>query len=689
MEWSLRGMEHFSETTPANCHRSNTASNSEPNYPQKVGSIRRIDSIRLPDTQESEVLLLPCSQTSIGFIYEKKRSTKCVTSSTERSISTLDSNQLDAKPCVLLPSFPTDHFVDGQLIDRMGSSVRKQLYCPREVVSRRENYAHKPVRNTCSSICNTLVSSDESSCSAEDRQRDSKICNQQRRISFSKGTFRSESSNRGMLSEEYFLDSKENSKSHECDGRFSKQGYADSNGMATSERSFSENTIVARSIGNRHDGYTSEYSTSQIRSSIFPSKCRGDGRSYYELEQMETNLPVSTQKLHSSDDEKITTVQLPWSNNSTLESCSSVVLNNTKTEQRPSAHQIPIRAMGARRVNTIRLKNLRKMDRIQFLAHLWRNLYGRSAASMLCKAHRPSTIRQAESAWKCFKDWLPNTVTVLRKKHLLDFLIFLQRKKKLSPKTILGYRNSLALPIRLAFKINLNGEHFRLLTRSQFIAKPPRNKIIPQWSLNHVLETFSAPRFKNKTAAFRDLFLKSLFLIALATGNRVSELASATRIGIIISDENVEIPVRSNFLFKNQELGRSPPPIVFPALGPLHPLCPRSVLVEYLKKTSELPPNGHIFLHPETGKPLSAGRLSYWLSVAIKLSDASLKAKGHDVRKMSFSTAWATGVPLDQIVKNGFWKSPNVFINKYLVTTEAPTFSCVAGRSIVNGRQKS
>ena len=55
VEWPIRRMEYISGTTPTNFLGSNRATDPETNNTQKMGSIHRVDSIRLPGTQKSEV----------------------------------------------------------------------------------------------------------------------------------------------------------------------------------------------------------------------------------------------------------------------------------------------------------------------------------------------------------------------------------------------------------------------------------------------------------------------------------------------------------------------------------------------------------------------------------------------------------------------------------------------------------
>ena len=61
---------------------------------------------------------------------------------------------------------------------------------------------------------------------------------------------------------------------------------------------------------------------------------------------------------------------------------------------------------------------------------------------------------------------------------------FLFEARGLFPRTVLGSRESLALPLTVGFKINVKNPKFGLLAKAQFLVKPPRAKIVLQWSIS-------------------------------------------------------------------------------------------------------------------------------------------------------------------------------------------------------------
>lgn len=198
---------------------------------------------------------------------------------------------------------------------------------------------------------------------------------------------------------------------------------------------------------------------------------------------------------------------------------------------------------------------------------------------------------------------------------------------------------------------------FSLLAKSQFLRRPPTVKRVPSWSIDAALETFSQPEYIPPEVSTEKLLLKALFLTALATANRALELASTIREGITVSNGQVILPVQRSFLFKNQNTNhQSAPTITFPVLHHA-PLCPWNALDAFLNRAAREDHQGFIFVH----------FTSFKLVKAIKSSDTSAtNTAGHDVRKFGHSIAFARQEDPTTIMENGFWHSPNVFINKYL-----------------------
>ena len=100
--------------------------------------------------------------------------------------------------------------------------------------------------------------------------------------------------------------------------------------------------------------------------------------------------------------------------------------------------QIPPRTVRLLRKSFKWQPKLREMDRIHFLERSTklqeapRSQTPWSMPSESLISIKPKLLERA------FKTWLPELVTVLRKRHVLEFLVFLRDNKKLLPRTILG-----------------------------------------------------------------------------------------------------------------------------------------------------------------------------------------------------------------------------------------------------------
>ena len=274
------------------------------------------------------------------------------------------------------------------------------------------------------------------------------------------------------------------------------------------------------------------------------------------------------------------------------------------------------RSTGTRGPHIVSRNDITSLSRIQFLKKVFSSTYPTPVAEALIKAHRSSTSAQYEHCWRNFQSWLSSASnSPIAKGTILEYLVHLADSRGLNPKTVLVYRNALHLPLLHGFKINTKDQEFSLVARSQFITNPPRQKLIPHWKPNRVLSMLEQPRFVTSKASPINLMMKTLFLVALATGNRVSELAAMSRGSISFGADRsrVTIPVKPGFLYKNQSVARAPPNITFPCLynddGSHHRLCP----VSALHRSLQIPdPWGHdaVFINPQSKKPMNSGAIN-------------------------------------------------------------------------------
>ena len=99
---------------------------------------------------------------------------------------------------------------------------------------------------------------------------------------------------------------------------------------------------------------------------------------------------------------------------------------------------------------------------------------------------------------------------------------------KLSPATISAYRSALAKLLRLIFGIDISQQPSGDFRRALFNIRPSRPSFKIHGSLNRVLKLALFRRFQSSPTV-ENLHMLTLFLIALATGNRISEIGALLR----------------------------------------------------------------------------------------------------------------------------------------------------------------
>ena len=121
-------------------------------------------------------------------------------------------------------------------------------------------------------------------------------------------------------------------------------------------------------------------------------------------------------------------------------------------------------------------------------------------------------------------------------------------------------------------------------------------KRFPSWSLSAALNSLKEPLFHPRQTQEHRL-LKMVFLVALASGNRILDISAMERSFIRYTQHAATIPVKRDFLFKNQTWDRLPSEITFPVLLDDNSLCPLSALRDYIASTADQAHKGHVFIH--------------------------------------------------------------------------------------------
>ena len=290
-----------------------------------------------------------------------------------------------------------------------------------------------------------------------------------------------------------------------------------------------------------------------------------------------------------------------------------------------------------------------------------------------------SSLHDYQLKWETFIEYLyRNAITpeCLSLSHVLSFLTYLFKDRKLKPRTISCYRSAIAEPLLHGFNINLNTNEVYNLLRAMKLRRPASPPSQPTWSLLKVLNFI-----ENLKDPMSDLWSlrKTAFLLAFSTCYRISELHACVRnrdYCLFLDDMTLQIRPHPSFLAKNEcPQKRWSHKEIRPMLkedGRPSSLCPVTALRDYLNRTSRIK-KGKIFRSAKRGKgkkELSKFQLSKEICALILAADPSAKAKVHDIRKFASSYALAKTMATEDLVKEIGWSSSKTFYKYYLVQTD-------------------
>lgn len=260
--------------------------------------------------------------------------------------------------------------------------------------------------------------------------------------------------------------------------------------------------------------------------------------------------------------------------------------------------------------------------------------FSRQAAKRIAESKRKSTTSIYDAKWRIFAQWcMSNSIdpTKITSPELVEFLLFLFEIKKLKPSTIRGYRSSISQTLCYFGKDFSNDQALSNLLNSFSLERPVCRTLTPKWNLSLVLDFLSHVPFEPlSNISIKNLTLKTVFLVALASARRVSELHafSIDDSCFRISSSEVILATEPGFLAKNQLPGRAPPPVCIKALTNIHPereskvLCPVRAINSYLKATEPFRRGRkRLFLSLQKGKDsITKNTVANWIASVIKLA---------------------------------------------------------------------
>ena len=217
---------------------------------------------------------------------------------------------------------------------------------------------------------------------------------------------------------------------------------------------------------------------------------------------------------------------------------------------------------------------------MDFLKVVFTDLFSKENAEVLLHSVRSSTSHQYDCIWSSFCSFVKaQKPSVITDTFVLSFLRFLFYKKGLAPTTITSYKSALIRPLKYAFGLDL-GEPFYIDFLKALANLRPNRPLPPvRWSVDKALSLALSDRFQ-RNPSLEDRTMCTIFLLALATGARVSEMGAFLRgdDDIVFSEGGMTLYPNPNFLAKNEHpLGRRNPLWIQSLLdshGNHLPLCP-------------------------------------------------------------------------------------------------------------------
>jgi len=275
-----------------------------------------------------------------------------------------------------------------------------------------------------------------------------------------------------------------------------------------------------------------------------------------------------------------------------------------------------------------------------------------------------------------------------------DFLTWLFEERNASVRTVRGYRSALGAGLRNATGYDPGADEvISQLMRSFLRQRPIKMRSVISWDIGLVLNYLKSGKL-GPTARLspKDLTLKLVFLLALATGKRRSEIHALDMDVRKINDEWKEVVLRPrpDFLGKthfatggagtfSEIVLTSIDSAAGYALADLS-LCPVKTLQVYLRVSREYrdPGQERLVISFQKGKTddIKKQTISNYLKLIVQqayLASASdeavcqeYKMSPHDLRGVATSLKSSKNVTMAEILASGVWSSANTFITHYV-----------------------
>ena len=308
------------------------------------------------------------------------------------------------------------------------------------------------------------------------------------------------------------------------------------------------------------------------------------------------------------------------------------------------------------------------------------------SAALIATGRRRSTLNAYSKRLGPYYKWCEGRGVSPTRASIADVADFLVNRfdSGLESSTVRNYKSAI-LAVHKGFAdgstIDSDGS-IRLLLKGMFNSRPPPRRAVSPWDLNIALEFIVKTPFEPMAdATLKNITLKTVFLVALASGRRCSELHAISVSASTFTRDKVLLFLRPDFLAKNETRSFSHSSISLPRIGTMSSVaedrfwCPVRALEYYKRKTASIRGStDNLFLtHASPYRPASKATIARWISSVIRDSGAADEnqsaSNAHSVRKVASSWAYHRGVSVADICEAVGWKSQTTFSDIYYRNT--------------------
>ncbi|XP_077321991.1 uncharacterized protein LOC143955744 [Lithobates pipiens] len=282
--------------------------------------------------------------------------------------------------------------------------------------------------------------------------------------------------------------------------------------------------------------------------------------------------------------------------------------------------------------------------------------------------------------WKVFCSWLDTKKVSISIPTVLEFLQD-GVDKGLAISTLKVQITALSVFLDQPLAIDpLVSRFFKGLTR----IKPVPFKILPKWDLSIVLQGWVKKSLEEEPS-LRWITLKTVFLVAISTARRISELQalSVKEPFLQIFEDRLVLRTDPGFLPKVVTKFHRTQEIVLPSFcgSPTNPkevefsqLDVRACVLQYLEMSKNIRKSDALFvLHAgkKLGSQASKNTIARWIKQAIVEAYKGMKMEcpfspmAHSTRALSTSWAERAGATPEQICRATTWSSYSTFMKHY------------------------